>query len=204
MAVGTYALTTLAKLKTFLGISGTTNDTLLEACVDRTTALFEAVTRRKIMARDYTYDSDDAAYDQENAVLDGNDTDRLILPQYPVVSVTTVRINEIAIDERASVQNTGWVADKRIGVLYAVGHLFLRGIKNIELAYNAGYAAAPEDLENACIEQAACLFKKTAPGGNLLGVQSKSLPDGSVSYTARDLLPEVSAVLERYKKRFAL
>ena len=77
MAVGTYALTSLAKVKAFLGISGTTNDTLLETLVDRVTALAESYTNRKLKARDYSYDPDAAGYDADNAILDGNDRNRL-------------------------------------------------------------------------------------------------------------------------------
>lgn len=204
MAVGTYALTTLAKLKTFLGIPGTTNDTLLEDCVDRTTALFEHETRRNLMARDYSYDSDSEDYDPDNANLDGSGVDHLVLPQYPVNSVTTIRINETAIDERSTVLATGWVLNKKAGVLWMIGYIYTRGIKNIEIAYNAGFATAPEDLESACIEQAAWAFKQSTPGGALLGQASKSLADGSVQFTTRDLLPRVRRVLDNYKKRFAV
>lgn len=205
MAVGTYALTSLANLKAFKGISVTTNDTLLENCIDRITELFENFTNRKLKARDYSYDSGSGDYDSDNAIVDGNGIDRMPLPQYPVNSITTLRINELAIDERSSIYDTGWVlADKAAGIVILSGYIFTAGIRNIELVYNGGFSTIPEDLEQACIEQAAWLFKQSAPGGNLLGVTSKALADGSISYSAKDLLASVRLVLERYKKRFAL
>ena len=203
MAVGTYALTTLAKLKSFMSISGSGNDTLLENSIDRTTALFETETRRKLLARDYSYDSDSSDYDADNAIMDGNNRDEIALPQYPVNSVTTIKINSTSIPQRDTVFDTGWVLDKKNGILRMIGYLFSEGMANIELEYNASYSTVPDDLESACSAQAAWLFKQSVPGGNLLGVSSKNLADGSINYTAKDLLPSVKSTLHNYKRRFS-
>ena len=53
MPVGTYALTTLADLKESLGITTTTDDTLLEKCIDRATAKIESYIGRQIKEREY-------------------------------------------------------------------------------------------------------------------------------------------------------
>lgn len=204
MAVGTYALTSLANLKEYLNITGDGNDTLLENLVDRATELIENFTNRKLKARDYHYDSDESAYDSDNAVMDGNDRDRMIMPQHPVNTVTTVRINTLSISVRSTVFDTGYVLDKKNGIIFLAGYIYTLGIKNIEFVYNAGYSTIPEDLEQACIEQAAWMWRQSTPGGAMLGVSAKTLADGSVSYATKDLLPQVRRVLERYKKRIAL
>ena len=203
MAVGTYALTSLANLKTYLNISGTTNNTFMETLVDRATALMEEYTRRNLKARDYSYDSDSDEYDKDNAVMDGNDRDVLILPQRPVNSLTTLRVNEQAIDESTGVYVCGWMIDKARGMVRLRCYLFTKGMDNIELAYNAGYSTVPDDLEQACIEQAAWMYKQSPVGQGLLGVSSRSLQDGSINYTTRDILPQVKLVLQDYKQRFA-
>jgi len=206
MSVGTYALTSLADLKEFLGIplESAGNEMLLESCVDRATGLFEHVTNRKLMARDYSYDSGSGDYDSDNAVINGNGRNRMILPQYPVNAVTTLRINETGISQSTSIYACGWVIeDKAAGIMTLRCYVYTEGLKNIDWAYNAGFAAAPDDLEEAAIEQAAWYFKQAGPGGNLLGVASKTLADGSISYNAKDLLPAVKMTLERYKKRIA-
>jgi len=51
MAVGTYALTTLATLKSWLSITDSASDALLESAIDRATALIEAVCDRELKAR---------------------------------------------------------------------------------------------------------------------------------------------------------
>lgn len=199
-----YALISLASLKSYLGITVTTWDTFLESCVDAATAQAELYTARKLKARDYSYDSADEAYDADNAVIDGNGLDRIAVPQYPIVSLTTLLVDGVEIDARATVYESGYVLDKAAGIVMLAGYLFTAGLRNIELVYNAGYSTVPDDLEQAVIEQAAILYKESSVGGALLGVASKQLPDGSISYATRDLLPTVKMVLERYKKRFAL
>jgi len=201
MAVGTYALTSLANLKQFLNITGSGNDAFLENLVDRTTDLFENLTNRNLKARDYSYDSGAAAYDPDNAVFDGNGMDTLILPQYPVNNVTTLRINETEIDERPSIYGCGWVLDRKNGILHLVCYVFTGGRQNIDLAYNAGYSTVPEDLEQAVIEHAAWLWRQSTPGGAMLGVSSKSLADGTITYMGKEMLPQVSMVIHKYRKR---
>jgi len=201
MSLGTYALITLADLEEYAHITITDHEQLLERMIDAATGRIEKYTRRNLAARDYSYDSDSDDYDPDNAVLDGSGTNELILPQYPINSVTTLRINETEIDARPSLYNYGYVIDKAAGILRLTGYLFSKGLANIELAYNAGLSTIPEDLQQACIEQVAWMWKQSPAGGNLLGVASKNLPDGSLSYSTKDLLPSVRMVLESYKKR---
>ena len=204
MAVGTYALTTLAKLKAYLNLTIVTHDTLLEDFVDRVTALIEDYTNRNLKARDYSYVSTSGDYDADNAILDGNNRDSMVMPQYPVNTLTTLRINTMAIDARPDVFATGYVIEKELGIIRLAGYLYTRGLRNIECVYNAGYSTIPEDLEQACIEQAAWMFKQSPVGSSLLGVASKTLPDGSISYTSGELLAQVKRVLEKHRKRIAL
>ncbi len=205
MAVGTYALTTLVKLKAYLNLTITTNDTLLEGLIDRVTSLFEGFTNRNLEARDYSYISTSDDYDSDNAIVNGNNRHRITLPQYPVNSLTTLRISTLAISERSSVTGAGWVIEEKgAGILALSGYIFTGGVKNVELVYNGGFSTIPDALEQAAIEQAAWMYKQSPVGSGLLGVSNKSLPDGSISYTVRDLLPQVRMVLEKYKNRFVV
>ncbi len=205
MAVGTYALTSLEALKRYLNLTVDTYDTLLEELIDRATAQIEEYTDRKIKARDYSYDSDSDDYDSDNAVLDGNGLQELALPQYPIVSVTTVRISELSIDESTGVYLSGWFADKKRGILRLRGYEFTKGRANIELEYSAGFASIPDELAQAAIEQASWMYRQSPKGLGLLGVESRSMGDGSsISYVSGDLLPQVKRMVERYRKRFAI
>ena len=78
MPVGTYALTTLADLKESLGITTTTDDALLEKCIDRATARIESYIGRQIRERTYR--------EWRNPM--GQDT--IALRQWPVSSIQNV------------------------------------------------------------------------------------------------------------------
>lgn len=78
MAVGTYALTTLASLKADLGISSSDNDAILESYIDRATAIIESYTDRKLVARDH--------YEWR----DGDGSRTILLDEYPVSRVMRV------------------------------------------------------------------------------------------------------------------
>jgi len=53
MAVGANALTSLANLKSYLSITNTTDDVILEKCIDRATAIIESHCDRKLKARTF-------------------------------------------------------------------------------------------------------------------------------------------------------
>ena len=53
MAVGTYALSTLAQLKSHLGITLSTDNTILEGYIDHATAKIERWIGRQILVRNY-------------------------------------------------------------------------------------------------------------------------------------------------------
>jgi hypothetical protein len=53
MAVSSYALTSLANLKEYLGITGTADDAILEKCIDRASVRMETYCNRLLKARDH-------------------------------------------------------------------------------------------------------------------------------------------------------
>lgn len=78
MAVGTYALTSLANLKAWLGITVSTYDSVLEAAIDRSTAIIETYCDRKLKSRTH----------REFVMPMGGKT--VALDNFPIVSVKTI------------------------------------------------------------------------------------------------------------------
>ena len=78
MAVGTYALTSLANLKAYLGVTGTTDDVILEQCIDRATAIIESHCDRKLKSRTF----------YEFLMPEGDRTVRT--EEHPIVSIDTI------------------------------------------------------------------------------------------------------------------
>jgi hypothetical protein len=276
MAVGTYALTSLANLKSWLGISTSTDDAVLEKAIDRATARIESYVGRQILSRTYT------------EWRSGAGVDEIRLHQWPVSQVTGVWTGAYAAlvigsgdatDIRASIsinQETGTPAavltrTDSTGVTTTTTHLFSaypntsalavviggtagytctlgknirtaqlrpraagdvvlatvtlfaadtaseytydydtgrlaidqswwaywpleRGImpdavKSVLVEYTAGYATVPDDIEQACIEIAAMMYRDRRRDS---GLASESL--GDYSYT-RANRAEIDAVM---------
>jgi len=198
MALSADALTSLAALKRYLQIEGPQHDDLLESLIEAVSAQFNQYTGRKLTAHDYSHLAADAAYDPDNALLDGSGQAELLLPQYPVISLSGVSL------DGQDLNLEGLVLDRAAGVLSLKSGGFPRGRGNLGLRYRAGFAATPADLAQAALEQAATRFQESAAGHGRLGLSARTLADGSVSYTASGLLPQVREVLDRYRNRFAL
>ena len=198
MALSDRALTSLAALKQYLAVQGDRHDALLESLIEAVSAQFEHYTGRRLAARDYSWREDDAAYDPDNARLDGGGRPELVLPQYPLVSLGEVVVDGAALElDRVAL-------DRAAGVLTRKDGVFPRGRANLGLVYRAGYTTLPPDLSQAALEQAAARFQESAAGHGRLGISARTLADGSVSYTVSALLPQVREVLDRYRKRSLL
>ena len=78
MAVGTYALSTLAQLKSHLGITVLTDNTILEGYIDHATAKIERWIGRQILVRNYF------------EWYGGNDVRSVRVKQYPINNVVGV------------------------------------------------------------------------------------------------------------------
>lgn len=202
MSLSSDALTTVAAVKEYLGITHADHDGLIEGLVEAVSAQFNSYCGRKLAARDYSHQSGDAAYDPDNALLSGSGYPELLLPQYPVVSLDTLRVAGAVV--QPSTGGAGYYLDAGAGVLTLVGAVFPRGPHNVALVYRAGFQQIPPDLAQAAIEQCAVRFQESGAGKGRLGVSARTLADGSVSYHTGALLPQSRAVLDRYRNRSLL
>lgn len=204
MSLSADALTTGEALKRYLSISSSDNDELIDSLIDAVSAQFNSYTGRKLAARDYSHDSQDQAYDPDNAILNGSGHGQLLLPQYPVVSLSSLEMDGLALSQAPANSQSGWVLDQGAGLITLLDQVFSKGVANIRLAYRAGFETIPADLAQAALEQAATRFQESAEGHGRLGISARTLADGSLSYSAKALLPQVSQVLDRYVARSAL
>lgn len=181
------ALTTLQAVKDYLGITSNADDALLESFINRVTDSFEAYCARKFKSASYT------------EYHDGKGSDKLFPKQAPITTVTSIYDDsEWAWGASTLIASTEYrIVDEAYIQLKST--TFMDDVQNVKITYTAGYSTIPADVEHACIEQAAWLYRKSK--GQLQGVAAKSLADGSISYSARDLLPELKLALEPYRRR---
>lgn len=107
MAVSAYALTSLSALKTYLNVSTTTDDTLMEALVDRASDKVETYCGRKFITRAY------------REWRDGYGKPQIVLRQRPVTAVRRVAYGSqpamtIVASVAADIRNTVEVQDDQI------------------------------------------------------------------------------------------
>jgi len=169
------SLTTVANVKEYLGIVGTSEDALLNRLKDWATDLIHSY-----CGRIFT----EANYDE---YYDGDGTEGLLVNQYPISAVTLLEVDGVSKDA------SSYALYGQLGLLKLKSGKFPRGKNNVRLRYTAGYAVTPNDLEQAAIELVA--LKYYDRGRNRLGVDAK---DG-VSYVSH-LPEEIRVVLDLHKR----
>ena len=187
-------LTQLTTVKSRLGISDTTDDTLLTNLIKFASARFERECNR--------------LFDRQANTTDEFSADRYELPvtRYPIESVSAFHLK--------SNETEGWVAETGVEYLIRraciVSLFFPLGVCSqiIRVTYTGGYVlpgttpgsgqtALPDDLEQACVEQVAFWYQRRHQLG-LVTVPS----DGRTFYQLGqiDLLPNVLPVLKKYER----
>ena len=145
------------------------------------------------------------------AILPGNLTEKLELPERPVTAVTTVVIGDTTITADTDYvwdgAHTLYRGTKVNGVLSVNGPDYLINGwgdwggpgAQVSVTYTHGFASIPGDIKGVCLALAARSL--TSPDG----VNSESVGSYSVSYSrsggAVSLLAEEKALLNRYRRR---
>lgn len=186
MAIDIYSFVTLNDVKNFIGMSGTdvTTDTLLEDIINSVSSLFETYTNRKFKSRDYT------------EYYNGMDKSLLFTNQYPISSVLGIwDDSEWIWDDNTEIDSSKY---RVVNEYIIFKDVILRNYnENIKITYTAGFTSIPYDLKQACISESARIYKNRKQ----VDVVSKTLADGSVSFSAKDLMAQNKLILNGYIKR---
>lgn len=181
MAVGD--LTSAAAAKAYLGVSGTTDDALFGTLVTAASQYVQAWLTRTIAATDYTQR------------FNGPGGHQLVLPHLPINSVASLMIDGVAVPACAVEGGIGYRFDDV--AIYLLGYTFTRGLQNVLITWNAGFATTPPDIAQATVELVAIVYRDR----DRIGQLSKSLGNGeTVSFFSGDLTPRVKTLLNQYKK----
>lgn len=181
-------LTTLAKVKTALEITGTDDDTYLEALIDRVSEIIEAYCDREFNS------------ESREEIFDGTGTDDYITDEWPINSITSLSIRQSTLNEddweTLDSEYYHYYGDQGV-VHYLNG--FLKGVKNYKIVYTAGYTEVPDDLEQAAIDMISYYYNKRKSKN----VQSESIGDYSITYSKSDNVIDdlgLDVILDKYKK----
>lgn len=203
MALLSYALTTLARTKTFLGISNNTNDGLLTSLINAVTVFIERYCDRRFLQTAYS-----------NEVYNGNGTNKLVLKNYPVSSSATFTLQRRdSVDNQSSfstIDSEEYFVENTPGIVHYVNRIFERLVQHYRITYTAGYNfdnaatyledAGAGDLEYACWKLVGKLFNQRNSDSN---VESESLGDYSVSFRKEAMADkEIKEILNKYKRPY--
>jgi len=185
MALDANALVTLADQKTYLNISDSNSDSILEILINSVSTLINVYCERTLIETTYT-----------DLYLDGNGEKEIQLPNWPVASITSLAEDETSLTEGLDEDYLLYTSD-RAAYLWRYGDGWVDMHKGILITYVAGYSTVPKDLQLACFKQVAFEFHKWK--NKDWGESSRSMADGSISVTTKNLLEDVEETLQRYK-----
>lgn len=191
-------LCTLSDVQTYLGDASAPAVPILQALIAQVSDWVEGFCERNFHGiQSYTW------------LTDGHGGDTLPLPNSPVISVTSVIIDGVAVTASSGAPAAGYLADERsVSIL---GGQFTRGRKNVTISYTAGYTytftagaaptqdtivGVPGDLRFAVIETVALRFKRR----NKIGLNSEGNAGQTTSYDNSMAPKDALAILNIYRK----
>ncbi len=134
-------------------------------------------------------------------LYDGDGSSTLFLRSTPVLSVSAVSIDDVAVDlaEIKTYPRLIGFEDsyEYVARLRSFRRLFPCGRQNVKVSYAVGYDEVPSDIAQACVLQVAYL-KNTS---NKRGIESDTFQDAGVttSWSHRELDPAVKSICSRYR-----
>jgi hypothetical protein len=177
-------LTTLANVKGWFSppLTTTTDDALLTRLITAASQFILTWLDRTLVQQSYS------------EARNGTGGTSLAFGNTPVSAVSALAIDGVAIPPAPDAVSPGYAFSATR--LYLRGYAFTRGAQNVVLAYTAGYAATPPEVEQACIELVTLRYKER----DRIGHVSKSLAGETVSFSQKDMSDDIKTLLSLYRR----
>lgn len=193
MAVVSYALCSLSDVKSFLGISVSTYDSLLEILIDSVTDWIESECGGRRF-KDEGADIEEV-YDGD---FDSTGRRKIFLRRYPVNEIDETQGIEFNLGTQGTPSWTkqsreDWTLIPDRGEIVFDAPL-IQGKQNIRLSYQGGFTTIPNDLRLACIKMVAKEFDKR----NSQGATQESVGGGSVTWN-ENIDPSAIKLFQKYR-----
>lgn len=175
-------MTTLADVKSWLGLTVSTDDALLTRLITAASDYVQNYLSRDIMQTTYTGET-----------YHGNGSGQLMLRQFPISAVSSVVVyNPSNMTATTTYTAADLLFDERTLYLES-GKVFTMGQGNVKVNYTAGYTLAnvPFSLSQAVIELLAVRYRER----DRIGHVSKSLGGETVTFDIKDMPNSVKTLL---------
>ena len=179
-------LVTLTQAKRYLGTTASGDDALLAELITQVSAAVLNWISRDLMTAPRT------------ETRDGNGKTKLVCHDYPVTAVSSVVVGATSIPPAPDALSPGYRFSET--AIYLQGYTFQRGEQNVSIAYTAGLATVPADMQLAVLETIALAYKQR----DHIDVSSKSLAGETISYITADLTPAARTRLAPFRRVVSL
>lgn len=180
--------------KKFMGITATDKDDLIGSSIDAASLM---------IANYLNLDPNRRTFIES---FNGNGKTMMVLPNSPIISVASLKIDGATIPFSADKKTAGFVFTKTL--IQLIGHVFSKGVLNVDVTYDAGFDEVPADIRQACLYTVNAAFKAGAVDPNATG---ESVPGVySVSYAVGQspgglggpgsIPPSAKALLQPHKR----
>ena len=187
MATAPDDLCTVAEIKAWLPNQGNNDDVTLQSLISNASLqVLQYIDRPHILA---------SVLGPLTEIYDGNDSDRLLPRQFPIITVTAVNVDNIPIQQAPSPVAAGFLWDGRRILLR--GFRFNRGLQNVQLSYTAGYSSVPLDLKQAAIEAFALTYRQRIRIGEKSNSMSGQI---TIAFDMSDVPPRSMSVFNQYRR----
>lgn len=175
--------------KTYLKIplAETSQDSLVEFFINASSEMIERETDRKLKAQSIV------------DTIHGRSSNIVLLSQWPVNSITELRIDNssIFVDANTLIDASEYRIGDDNNSLVLLNRVFTKGYNNVRVTFNGGYSTLPSDLEHACLWMVFYYHKMRIAED--IGRSSKSKGDESFSML-QEAPADVKNVIQRYKR----
>lgn len=175
------AILTLVDYKIYANITNTNADTRLTAIINSAEKYILNKIKNIIEVANF------------KEYYDGDGDWELLLKQYPITTVTELKIeDEIILTTDFYIYNSSGIIKMRYGI-------FTIGLKNIYIDYNAGYSPVPSDIKMVIAELVNRKMEQFDKKGN--SFSSESFMGGSLVFRESDLTDFMKDVINYYRKK---
>lgn len=187
----------IEEYKRYLKIQNITYDEELQNIINAVETKVEQFLNRNLLAQNYV------------EYYDGSGSELLILRNIPVNSITKIeyyegRVNNVDVWTEWTQDNQYsrlLIPKEKHGIILE-GGIFIKGIQNFRITYNAGYTTLPYDINLACKELVKIALDNSPLGKSYLGVTAISDNTGGSSQNITfedDRENKVLQKIEHYK-----
>lgn len=176
-------LTTVPNAKAWLGgVEQTLDDTLLERLITAASVCAVNVMNRNILTDSYV------------EKYDGTGTATMMVLNYPISAISSLKVNGQAIPAQDAVPNPGYnFSGARVALSC---YEFCRGKNNVEISYTAGFATVPYDIEQAVLEIVGIKYREISR----IGITQQTMAGENISYFSKDIPPLAMTIFKQYAR----